>query len=211
VRLKILFVFDEMDKIEDAGTPGGGIDVILANLKTLFTTSGIAFLFVAGKDVHDRWLEDIGRGDSVYESVFSYALYLSPLWQLADPMCDPFLDAGAFGAVDAADSAAAYAAFKKFIAFSGRGIPRRSFGVQRASGGAIGERSHVLAGTFVSSGSADLRRYQKAESELIGELLDDQRTGRGSRRASDLLPRRLDLVRGVNQVTVRTPSPHHVV
>jgi len=32
VRLKILFVFDEMDKIEEAGTPGGGIDVILANL-----------------------------------------------------------------------------------------------------------------------------------------------------------------------------------
>jgi eukaryotic-like serine/threonine-protein kinase len=208
VRLKILFVFDEMDKIEDAGTPGGGIDVILANLKTLFTTSGIAFLFVAGKDVHDRWLEDIGRGDSVYESVFSYALYLSPLWQLADPMCDPFLDAGAFGAVDAADAAAAYAAFKKFIAFSGRGIPRRvlrkfnervRWGDRRAQ--LMFSRDDVRQFRFF----ADLYDVLiKAESELIGELLDDQRSGRVDRQRLGIYYL-VDwiLVRGVDEFTVQ--------
>ncbi len=98
VKLKLIFVFDELDKIElddpayepvntDDGGPTGApskpsqssLDSILRTLKTLFTTSGITFIFVAGKDLYDRWLEDVGRGDSVYESVFSYdrfAVYL---------------------------------------------------------------------------------------------------------------------------------------
>ena len=43
-------------------TADAGIDAILANLKTLFTTSGICFVFVAGRGTHDRWLEDLGLG-----------------------------------------------------------------------------------------------------------------------------------------------------
>lgn len=86
VRLKLLFIFDELDKLElDAPSetipPEGdgnaappkyssishsSLDSILRTLKTLFTTSGMTFVFVAGKDLYDRWLEDVGRGDSVW-------------------------------------------------------------------------------------------------------------------------------------------------
>ena len=36
-------------------------------------------MFVA-EGTQERWLEDIARGDSVYESVFSYERYLSCIW-----------------------------------------------------------------------------------------------------------------------------------
>jgi len=96
-RLKIVFVFDELDKLEEYTVASGDkprpvIDDILATLKNLFTTSGISFLFVAGKDIQERWLEDLGRGDSVYESVFSYDKYLPCMWADVGEMCDRFVD-----------------------------------------------------------------------------------------------------------------------
>jgi serine/threonine-protein kinase len=101
-RLKILFVFDELDKLEEfVQEKGDGegeaskpvIDDILSSLKNLFTTSGISFIFVAGKDLQERWLEDLGRGDSVYESVFSYDKYLPCMWTDVGDICDRLLDA----------------------------------------------------------------------------------------------------------------------
>lgn len=124
-RLKIIFVFDELDKIDEDRDTGkkSALDQVLNNLKNLFTTSGITFIFVAGKALHDRWLEDIGRGDSIYESVFTYARYLPVMWASSDQMCDPLVNEGAAAHVDGHQ--AAYGAFKKFLAFKGRGIPRR--------------------------------------------------------------------------------------
>ena len=130
VRLKIIFVFDELDKLEeymvktgDDGAPRKpAIDDIIGSLKNLFTTSGVSFVFVAGKDLQERWLEDVGRGDSVYESVFAYDKYLPCLWADVGSICDAF--------VDRSNGLSAYPlqifdAFKKYLAYRGRGIPRR--------------------------------------------------------------------------------------
>ena len=207
-RLKVVFVFDELDKIEDAGEPGAAIDAVLANLKTLFTTSGIAFLFVAGKDIHDRWLEDIGRGDSVYESVFSYALYLPPLWADADPMCDPFLDNDAFRTVDSADSAGAYAAFKKFLAFTGRGIPRR---VLRRFNERVRWANRTPQLVFSRDDVRQFRFFadlydilQEDERRLVGELRDDATAGRTDRKRLGIYYL-VDwiLLRGIDEFTVQ--------
>ena len=125
VKLKVVFIFDELDKLDEGRDASGGsaLDAILGNLKTLFTTSGITFLFVAGKGLQDRLLEDVGRGDSIYESVFTYARYLPALWQHAEAICDPLVAADLDA--PAGDAAETYSAFKKFLAFKGRGIPRR--------------------------------------------------------------------------------------
>jgi hypothetical protein len=90
-------VFDEMDKleniyVEENGTKKLFIESLLGNLKNLFTTSGISFIFVAGKDLHERWLEDLGRGDSIYESVFAYDKYLPCMWANINELCDTFVD-----------------------------------------------------------------------------------------------------------------------
>ena len=127
VGLKIVFVFDELDKLEEFSVKGDKdekpvIDQILGVLKNLFTTSGVTFVFVAGKDLQERWLEDVGKGDSVYESVFSYDKYLPCLWADTDSICDKL--------VDESHSLTPYEhqifeEFKKYLAYKGRGIPRR--------------------------------------------------------------------------------------
>jgi serine/threonine-protein kinase len=86
LRLKIVFVFDELDKLDEAAVAGARpyLDELFGSLKNLFSTSGIKFIFVAGKETQDRWVEDIGRGDSVYESIFAYERYLPCVWSGAN-------------------------------------------------------------------------------------------------------------------------------
>ena len=158
--IRMIYVFDELDKIDGeseilpaadgTATARPGIDEILRSLKTLFTTSGLSFVFVAGKDLHDHWIEDVERGDSVYESVFSYDKYLPCLWMQVHEICDPQIDLGPFRRSapcpkcracwsenkimcsgcgqylrSIADAAKAYREFIKYLSFRGRGIPRR--------------------------------------------------------------------------------------
>lgn len=125
VQLKVVMVFDELDKLDDDRSAGdrSPLDRILGTLKNLFTTSGLTFIFVAGKGLHERWLEDLSRGDSVFESVFAHAQYLSGMWSQADALCDSLVVAGGRSM---ATNTPAYVAFKKYLAYKGRGIPRRT-------------------------------------------------------------------------------------
>lgn len=160
VRLKIIFVFDEMDKLEEFFIENNGekqlfIDSLLSHLKNLFTTSGISFIFIAGKDLHERWLEDLGKGDSIYESVFSYDKYLPCMWTNVNEICDLLVDRAALidnsirsksecfrchaptftkqmfcsqcGAylLDSNEARFMFEDFKKYLGYKGRGLPRR--------------------------------------------------------------------------------------
>lgn len=122
LRLKLLFVFDELDKIDEAKGSIASLTEILQTLKTLFTTSGISFIFVAGRSLHERWLQDVQRGDSVFESVFSESRYLPAVWNQVDDLCDPFL--ANIRQLSDYDRQL-YTDFKRYLAFTGRGIPRR--------------------------------------------------------------------------------------
>ena len=48
----------------------------------------MVFIFIAGKDLQERWLEETSQGDSVYESVFAYHQYLPAMWVNVDELCD---------------------------------------------------------------------------------------------------------------------------
>ena len=127
IRLKIIFVFDELDKLEEYKAQIGGedrpaIEEILGALKNLFTTSGVTFIFVAGKDLQERWLEDVGKGDSVYESVFSYDKYLPCLWTDGDAVCENLIEN--FSALSTYENGIV-GEFQKYLTYKGRGIPRR--------------------------------------------------------------------------------------
>ena len=79
---------------------------------------------MAGRDTYERWLEDLGRGDSVYESIFTYARYLPALWTQVDDICDGLLADRSDGE-PGLEQMSTYRSFKKFLSFKGRGIPRR--------------------------------------------------------------------------------------
>ena len=187
---------EALDKLEDDGKPSEAspLDRVLGTLKNLFTASGLTFIFVAGKALHERWLEDLSRGNSVFESVFAHAQYLSGMWTDSDSLCNSL--AGATNG-RRAEETVAYAAFKKYLAFKGRGIPRRTI---------RGFNEFVkwdAATPHLEFSHADVRRFRfyaglldalvNAEEELLGQY-----RGEGSveqldrRRARTLLRHRLD-------------------
>lgn len=88
----------------------------------MFTTSGISFISVAGRALHDHWHRDVQRGDRVYESVFSELRYLPEVWDRVDELCDPMVSRTQ--ELPEYDRHL-YEDFKRYLAFSGRGIPRR--------------------------------------------------------------------------------------
>ncbi len=133
LQLKLLFVFDEMDKLDEIResgeaaedpVPGAAVDEILQTLKTLLTTSGITFLFVTGRDLYDRYRRDVSLGDSIYESVFTFVQYVPALWDGVRGLCDPLVDETVRSRSDTL-LFAAYDAFRSYLTFHGRGIPRR--------------------------------------------------------------------------------------
>ena len=127
-RVKVVFVFDELDKLEPAvdvtaplATPF--LHQLLGSLKNVFTTSGICFVFVAGKDLQESLLEDCGRGDSIYESVFGYDHYLPCLWSHATEIFESIVDGRGTPAGDETQQSV-LDEFKKYLTYKGRGIPR---------------------------------------------------------------------------------------
>ena len=136
LRLKVVLVFDELDKLQEAADAKGAtpVDELIAVLKNLLTTSGICFLFIAGKDLEERWQRDIGAGDSIYESVFSFNRYLPALWDDTHDLVKRQVAATDEAALTSAgwrvpqgqDATFVFEDFRNFIAFHGRGIPRRS-------------------------------------------------------------------------------------
>jgi hypothetical protein len=70
-RFRLMFVFDELDKLEQSANEDGiaSFNDILKDLKSLLTTSSTTFLFVAGRGIYDTWEKDVEHGDSLCESV----------------------------------------------------------------------------------------------------------------------------------------------
>jgi serine/threonine-protein kinase len=195
IRLKIVFVFDELDKLEEFtvqvdGDASGGqkpvIDQVLGALKNLFTTSGVTFIFVAGKDLQERWLEDVGKGDSIYESVFSYDKYLPCMWTEVQTICDGLIDRAR--GMSAADVQVCND-FKKYLAFKGRGIPRRiirTFNEYVEWSGnhprLVFTRQHIRRIRFFAGLQSVLEEHEKqlfgdAHEEVPGTQSDKRRLG----------------------------------
>lgn len=178
VGLKIVFVFDELDKLDDVNAAQERpdkpyLDDLLHSLKNLFTTSGMCFVFVAGKDLQERWLEDVGRGDSVYESVFCYDKYLPCMWADVDHLCAGLLDRDR--PLSEGDELL-FADFKRYLDYRGRGIPRR---IIRA----LNEHVQWVERPYLGFSRDDLRRVrfyaglerlmQQHAARLFPELPDD--------------------------------------
>jgi serine/threonine-protein kinase len=116
-RGKIVVVIDELDKLTCDEEGRKCLDALLSGLKNLLTARGVHFLFVAGPDLHDAALRDRRRGNSVYESVFGWQLYVPCLWSSTDRLLDALLDVGP-------GDAERLAPLRDYLRFKSRGIPR---------------------------------------------------------------------------------------
>ena len=122
--IRVVFVLDELDKLENGVVADGTspLDPILQSLKTVFSASGFSFVFVGGKEVEERMIEDVSHADSIYESIFAYNLYLPCLWEDQGDIFGRCLAPD-----DSKDAASYQETVKCYLRYKGRGIPRRTW------------------------------------------------------------------------------------
>lgn len=147
-KVKIVFVFDELDKLDRENVQQINkkdtadkeaqeqpkrtgqlltqpyLDKTLGILKNLFTTSGAVFIFVAGKDLQERWIRDISRGESIYQSVFAGNVYVQCLWEVPEELTKKLISSPS-PAISSNDPV--LKKFKGFLHYQSRGIPRKAF------------------------------------------------------------------------------------
>ena len=135
--IRVVFVLDELDKLEKPDNPdkpesaaaASGISVldpILQALKTVFSASGFSFVFVGGKEVEERMIEDISHADSIYESIFAYNLYLPCLWDDQVQILAQCMAREKTGK-ESRDAASYRETVERYLRYKGRGIPRRTW------------------------------------------------------------------------------------
>jgi serine/threonine-protein kinase len=117
-RGRLVVVLDELDKL--TSTPEGvqAVDDLLMGLKNLLTARNVHFVFVGGPELHDAFMRDVARGNSVYESVFACHIYVPCLWQASEKLVGEVVDL-----TDSQDSDG-LAGLIEYFSFKSRGIPR---------------------------------------------------------------------------------------
>jgi eukaryotic-like serine/threonine-protein kinase len=116
----IVVVIDELDKLTANEDGVHFVEELLNGIKNLLTTRGVHFLFVAGPDLHDLALTERSRGNSVYDSVFGWQLYVPCVWDATDRLLDALVE-------PAPDGAEQLAALRDYLNFKARGVPRLLF------------------------------------------------------------------------------------
>ena len=113
---RVVVVLDELDKLTESEEGRTALESLLSGMKNLLTMEGIHFIFLGGPDAHDMVFRQKRRGESVYESVFSWQVYIPCLWDSPRAL----LSAVALGDVFTPD----LEAFIAYLSFKARGIPR---------------------------------------------------------------------------------------
>jgi hypothetical protein len=113
---RVVVVLDELDKL--TGEQGEQtVMTLLSGLKNILTTSHVHFIFVGGPELHDASIRDASRGNSVFESVFAYRLYVPCLWEGSDRLLERVLAPGSV-------TAEQRDVLRDFLDYKARGIPR---------------------------------------------------------------------------------------
>ena len=113
---RVVVVLDELDKL--TGDEGERtVMTLLSGLKNILTTSHVHFIFVGGPELHDASMIDASRGNSVFESVFAYRLYVPCLWKASAKLLEAVLEPGSV-------TEEQHDVLRDFLDYKARGIPR---------------------------------------------------------------------------------------
>ncbi|HEX6390758.1 MAG TPA: serine/threonine-protein kinase, partial [Solirubrobacteraceae bacterium] len=114
---KIVVVVDELDKLTTSDAGRKSLDKLVTGLKNLLTTWGVHFVFIAGPDLHDLSVRHSHRGNSVYDSVFGWQLYVPCVWEATDRLLESTMAPGWRGVPE-------LASLPDYLRFKARGVPR---------------------------------------------------------------------------------------
>lgn len=115
-RIRLVVVLDEADKLTATDSGIAMVEQILGGLKNVLTMQGAHYLLVAGSDLHDHATKDVARGNSIYESIFGWRLYVPCSWNAVDNLLGTVIPDG---------GGEHLTAFRDYLQFKARGIPRR--------------------------------------------------------------------------------------
>jgi len=115
--MRLVVILDELDKL--TATPEGEacFETLLTGIKNALVVSGVHFIVVAGADLYERFLNDSQRGNSVYESVFAWSVYLPCMWESANALLNHVVSDKGQNSRILAD----------YLDYQARGIPRRLY------------------------------------------------------------------------------------
>ncbi|MEV0195677.1 protein kinase [Nonomuraea sp. NPDC050691] len=118
-RVHLVVVLDEVDKLTAASDGLAAVEELLTSLKNTLTMRGVHFLVVAGPDLHDNAVRDVSRGNSVYESVFAWRMYVPCTWDAPERLVRAMVGEPPPG------TAEDVARLVRYLRFKARGVPRR--------------------------------------------------------------------------------------
>jgi serine/threonine-protein kinase len=117
--LQLVVVLDELDKLTALQNGLEEVERLLSGIKNVVTMRGAHYLFVAGPDLHDRVLKESGRGNSIYESIFAWQLYVPCNWAAPSRLLKEIV-------VNTAEQADGITEeFEQYLRFKSRGVLRR--------------------------------------------------------------------------------------
>jgi tRNA A-37 threonylcarbamoyl transferase component Bud32 len=114
LRIRLVIVLDEIDKLTTAPDGISIIEKVVTELKNVLTTRGAHFVFVAGADLSDQVVYDSHRGNGVFESVFAWRLYVPCIWSAPDRLLAALLP-----------EHHRPTELAEYLRFKARGLPRR--------------------------------------------------------------------------------------
>jgi serine/threonine-protein kinase len=114
---KVVVVIDELDKLTATDAGKASLHELVSGLKNLLTTWGVHFVFIAGPDMHDLSLRQRHRGNSVYDSVFGWQLYVPCVWESTTRLLENVLPSGWEEQVE-------FSSLPDYLRFKARGVPR---------------------------------------------------------------------------------------
>ncbi|MEV4255191.1 protein kinase [Spirillospora sp. NPDC049652] len=118
--LSLVVVLDEVDKLTSSKKGMAALERLLSGMKNVISMPGAYYVVVAGPDLQDRVLLDVGRGNGVYESIFAWRLYVPCSWRAAHALVTGLVQDG-----DAPSLREPLRLLSLYLTFRSRGVLRK--------------------------------------------------------------------------------------
>ncbi len=117
VGVRLIVVFDELDKLSEWEDGINWLRDLFTRIKNLLTTEGCNFLFVGGPDLYEVVEDDVQRGGSIFETVFSWRTYVPCVWSQETTLLNAVV-------TEPDGPSTELTTLGDHLAYAGRGIPR---------------------------------------------------------------------------------------